>query len=295
MLDRDDTRILEGARPKLLGLAYRILGSRADAEDAVQDTFLKWQKADKDQIENPAAWLITICTRRCIDLLRSAHRSRVDYVGAWLPEPIHTSTEDGAENALLLASSVTTAFLLMLERLTPKERAAYLLHEIFDVSYPEIAESLDIQESTCRKLVSRARTNVDQAKLRHATPIDRQEQLLAAFQAAIVGGETGQLAALLSDDIELCADSGGKVPAILRVLHGKAEVLDFIASTLQLAWGAQQWIATDINGGRGVVLQKDGLATAAISFAYDEAGRTTNIYIVRNPDKLARLRGAAIH
>lgn len=143
----------------------------------MQDAFLKWRKADRDQIENPAAWLTTICTRRCIDLPRSAHRTRVDYVGAWLPEPIRTSTEDGAENALLLASSVTTAFLLMLDRLTPKERAAYLLHEIFDVSYPEIVETLDIQERTCRRLVSRARANVDQAKVRHATPIDRQEQL----------------------------------------------------------------------------------------------------------------------
>jgi RNA polymerase sigma-70 factor (ECF subfamily) len=295
MPDRDDVLIIEETGPILLGLAYRILGSRADAEDAVQDTFLKWQKADKGKIENPAAWLTTICTRRCIDLLRSAHRTRVDYVGAWLPEPIHTSIEDGAENALSLAASVTTAFLLMLERLTPKERAAYLLHEIFDIPYPEIAETLDIQESTCRKLVSRARANVDQAKVRHATPINRQEQLLAAFQAAITVGATEQLAALLSDDIELCADSGGKVPAVLSVLHGKAEVLDFIARTLQPAWGAQQWLASEINGGRGVILLKDGLATAAVSFAYDEAGRTTNIYIVRNPDKLSRLSGAAIH
>ena len=108
MPDRDDVLIIEETGPILLGLAYRILGSRADAEDAVQDTFLKWQKADKGKIENPAAWLTTICTRRCIDLLRSAHRTRVDYVGAWLPEPIHTSIEDGAENALSLAAVTTT-------------------------------------------------------------------------------------------------------------------------------------------------------------------------------------------
>lgn len=294
MPDRDDVSIFKETGPNLLGLAYRILGSRADAEDAVQDTFFKWQKANKDKIDNPASWLTTVCTRRCIDLLRSAHRTRVDYIGTWLPEPIHTSIENGAENALSLASSVTTAFLLMLERLTPKERAAYLLREIFDVSYLEIAETLDIQESACRKLVSRACANIERAKVRHTTSIDTQEQLLAAFQAAVVGGATERFAALLADDIELCADGGGKVPAVLHALRGKAEVLDFVAQARQW-WASYRWVASDINGGRGIILWKDGLVAAAISFAYDEVGRTTNIYIVRNPDKLSGLNGAAIH
>ncbi|MEN8132915.1 MAG: sigma factor, partial [Pseudomonadota bacterium] len=132
MLDRDDTRIFEEARPRLMGLAYRILGSRADAEDAVQDTFLKWAKTKREIIKTPASWLTTTCTRRCLDLLRAGHRSRVNYVGEWLPEPIHTSIENEAERSLDLAVSLKTAFLLMLERLTPKERAAYLLHDIFD-------------------------------------------------------------------------------------------------------------------------------------------------------------------
>ncbi|WNG43933.1 sigma-70 family RNA polymerase sigma factor [Archangium minus] len=291
MPNRDDTAIFEQLRPTLLGLAYRMLGSRADAEDAVQDTFIKWQSADTDKIENPASWLTALCTRRCIDLARSAHRTRVDYLGPWLPEPLHTPSENEAENALSLASSLTTAFLLMLERLTPKERAAYLLHEIFDVSYTEAAKTLDIQESTCRKLVSRARASIDQAKVRHLTPVDRQEQLLTAFKAAVVGGDTAQLALLLSDDIELSADGGGKVPTVLRVLHGKAEVLEFITQKLRQYWSAYQWNASDINGGRGVILHEEGLATVAVSFAYDEAGRTTNIYIVRNPDKLSHLDG----
>jgi RNA polymerase sigma factor (sigma-70 family) len=291
MVDHDGVRAFEEARPALIGLAYRILGTRADAEDAVQDAFLKWQQAERDQIDNPAAWLRTICTRRCIDLLRSAHRTRVEYVGAWLPEPIHTPIEHHAENASAMASSLTTAFMLMLERLTPKERAAYLLHEIFDVSYPEIAATLDMQESACRKLVSRARTNIEQAKVRHTTPLDRQEQLLAAFEAAVARGNTDQLVTLLSDDIELAADGGGKVAAILHVLHGKADVLDFIKHKLRPWWGDYRWIPADLNGGRGVVLQKDGETIAAISFAYDEAGAATNIYIMRNPDKLARLSG----
>ena len=147
METRNHVRLFEERRPALLALAYRMLGTRADAEDAVQDTFIKWQDADRAQIDNPAAWLTTTCTRRCIDLLRSAHRSRVDYVGPWLPEPIHTRTDDMSADEVALASSLSTAFLLLLERLTPKERAAYLLYEIFDMPYGEIAKTLEMQEA----------------------------------------------------------------------------------------------------------------------------------------------------
>ena len=295
MPDRDDLGVFERARPNLLGLAYRILGSRADAEDAVQDTFLKWRQADGGKIDNPAAWLTTICTRRCLDLLRAAHRSRVTYVGAWLPEPIHTPVEDDAESRLDLASSLTTAFLLLLERLTPKERAAYLLHEIFDVAYPEIAATLEMQESACRKLVSRAKANVDQAKVRQRIPLDRQDALLAAFQGAIASGATADLAALLSDDIRLTADGGGKAPAILEVLQGKAEVMAFVMGVLRQFWTALDWIPADINGGRGAILREGAATIATLSFAYDEAGRASDVYIMRNPDKLARLGAEAIH
>jgi len=286
-----ETDVFEQASPRLLGLAYRILGSRADAEDAVQDTFLKWQSADRAVIENPAAWLTTACTRRCIDMLRSAHKTRVDYVGTWLPEPVHTMTDENAEDAL--PSSLSTAFLLMLERLTPKERAAYLLHEIFEMSYRDIAATLDIQEATCRKLISRARANIDKAKVRYVTPADRQAELLSAFQAAVSGDGTDHLAALLSDDIALCADSGGKVPAIPYTLHGKVEVLKFVTMA-QHWWKTFRWVEASLNGGRGIVLLSEGVPVAAMSFAYDEAGRATDIYVMRNPDKLARLDEAAI-
>jgi RNA polymerase sigma-70 factor (ECF subfamily) len=289
MTVRDDRAIFEETSPFLRGLAYRILGSWADAEDAVQDTFLKWQKVDKDGIETPASWLTTVCTRRCIDLLRSAQRVRVDYVGTWLPEPIHTACDETPENNLVLASSLTTAFLLLLERLTPKERAAYLLHEIFEMPYAAIAEMLEIQESACRKLVSRARANIDQKKVRHVTPQDRQEELLSAFEAAIAGNDMTHFAALLSDDIEFCADGGGKVPAILQPLRGKTDVLDFIRRILQPHWNAYRWSPMEINGSRGIILQQDEAIVAAISLAYDEAGKATNIFVMRNPDKLRRL------
>jgi RNA polymerase sigma-70 factor (ECF subfamily) len=157
------------------------------------------------------------------------------------------------------------------------------------VPYTDIAKALDLQEATCRKLVSRARANIDRSKVRHVTPLGRQEELLAAFEAAVASGSTDRLAALLSDDIALCADGGGKVAAIRHVLRGRAEVLAFIAENLRAYWNSCDWATADINGGKGVILRKDGVTTASVSFAYDEAGKATNIYIMRNPDKLAGL------
>jgi len=288
---RDDTSIFKQARPRLLGLAYRILGSRADAEDAVQDVFIKWQGSDRDAIDNPDGWLTTVCTRRCIDMLQAAHRTRVDYVGTWLPEPVFTVTAD--DDARDLSSSLSTAFLLMLERLTPRERAAYLLHDILDMPYDDVAKTLDMAEPACRKLISRARQNIERDKVRHVTPLAQQEKLLAAFQDAASGGDMNRFAMLLSDDIELSVDSGGKVPAIARTLRGKADILEFLENA-QRWWYSYRWVEMDLNGGRGVVLIGDGEPITAMSFAYDEEGRATNIYVMRNPDKLARLNDAAI-
>ncbi|NIA70071.1 sigma-70 family RNA polymerase sigma factor [Pelagibius litoralis] len=294
-LNREDAQVFEEARPRLLGLAYRILGSRADAEDAVQDSFLKWARAERGEIENAAAWLTTICVRRCLDLQRAAHRSRVNYVGAWLPEAVHTPVESDAEARLDLAASLTTAFLLMLERLKPKERAAYLLHEIFEMPYPEIADMLEITESTCRKWVSRAKAHIDQAKVRHVTPLEQQDQLLAAFRAAVEEGTTGPLAELLSSDIRLSTDGGGKVVALRDTLEGREAVLRFVSQGLSRYWIGFDWVVTELNGGRGVLLEKEGETVAAVSFAYDEAGKATGIFILRNPDKLAHLGPVVIH
>ncbi|MFK0275907.1 RNA polymerase sigma factor SigJ [Ensifer sp. NPDC090286] len=297
MNDRQHMQIFEEARPRLLGLAYRILGSRADAEDAVQDTFLKWQEVDRASIDTPAAWLTTACTRRCLDLLKAAHRKRVDYVGAWLPEPIHTASDDNAEEKLTLTSSLTTAFLLMLERLTPKERAAYLLHEIFGQPYDEVAETLDMQETAARKLVSRAKTNIGLEKARHQTPRERQDELLSAFHSAIHGGNVTGLSALLSADVKLTADGGGKVATVLGVLAGKETVLAFIVDRLTEYWSHYVWEIGDINGGRGIVLRdetKNEIA-ATVAFGYDGDGNVNDIFIMRNPEKLTRFGEAALH
>jgi RNA polymerase sigma factor (sigma-70 family) len=225
-----DLQLFEGARPRLLGLAYRILGSRADAEDAVQDCFLKWRDADRSQIKTPAAWLSSVCTRRCLDIQRAADRARVDYVGPWLPEPIQLATPPAVDGKL--AVSLTTAFLLLLERLTPKERAAYLLRDIFDQSYVEIAAMLE-------------------------------------------------------------TDTGGKTVAATRVLEG-VDVFSAL-SQAHVWWEGCPWEITDMSGGRGAILTKNGQPALTISLACNEAGLVSDIFITLNPDKLARLEPVNIH
>lgn len=292
MMQAADARTFEQSRPRLLGLAYRILGSLADAEDAVQDTYVKWSGADRTRIDNAEAWLTTVCTRRCLDLLRAAHRSRVDYVGAWLPEPVQMAVppETGGE----LAGSLTTAFLLMLERLTPKERAAYLLHEIFDRPYGEVAATLDVGEAACRKLVSRARARIGRADIRHIAPPDRQHQLLEAFRSAVTSGDTAPLAAMLASEVRLSTDGGGRVPALLDPLEGKAPVMAFLSDRLRQYWAGFGWRPADINGVGGYVLEQDGAIVATVTFGFDLAGLATDIFIMRNPDKLARLVAVAM-
>jgi RNA polymerase sigma-70 factor (ECF subfamily) len=286
--------IFEQARPRLLGIAYRILGSRAEAEDAVQETFLRWQEADIATVESPGAWLTTACTRRAIDMLRAAYRSRVDYVGNWLPEPVHTLIDSETEAQMELSSSLSTAFLLMLERLTPKERAAYLLYEIFEMSYADVAATLDMNEPACRKLVSRAKARVGDDQVRYQPTPERQEELLAAFEDAIRTGRPGNLAAMLASDVRLTADGGGKVAAVTAVLEGEA-VLAFLTVRLNEWWGAYEWSFTELNGTRGLVLKQEGEVVATVSFAFDRSDRVTDIFIVRNPDKLAGLGDISIH
>ena len=192
-----------------------------------------------------------------------------------------------------LAASLTTAFLLLLERLTPKERAAYLLHEIFDQSYAKIAAMLEMDEAACRKLVSRARQNIDRDKVRHVTPRETQDSLLRAFQSAVMSGSTTQLAALLSTDIRLTTDTGGKTVAATRVLEGE-DVFNAL-SRAQVWWDGCEWEITDMNGGRGAILTKNGRPALTISLACNEVGLVSDIFITLNPDKLARLEPVDIH
>ncbi|MBB4018631.1 RNA polymerase sigma-70 factor (ECF subfamily) [Chelatococcus caeni] len=287
--------VFEEERPRLIGLAYRILGSRADAEDAVQDTWLKWRLADTQAVDNPAAWLTATCTRRCIDMLRSAHRKRVDYIGAWLPEPIHTPVGHAAAESHEIAATLTTAFLLMLERLTPKERAAYLLREIFDMDYAAVAEAMELREPAVRKLVSRAKAAVGSDAVRHVAPLERQQELLAAFQAAVAEGATAGLTRLLAEDIRVTADGGGKATAAREPIEGREAVLDFLAGRLHEWWRSYRWVEAAINGQLGFILTDADAPVAAVTFGFDAEGRTSDVFIMRNPDKLAGLTALVRH
>ncbi|TQV70649.1 RNA polymerase sigma factor SigJ [Denitrobaculum tricleocarpae] len=279
----------EAARPMLTGLAYRILGSMAEAEDVVQDTYLSWMAAARSGIERPSSWLATVCTRKAIDSLRSAHHARTNYVGTWLPEPIHTRVLETPESELALSQNVTTAFLLVLERLAPKERAAFLLRDVFAMDYAELAEGLRISEAACRKLVSRARANLRKSQSAHSVPLDRQDELVTAFKTAIVEGSVAQLTDLLASDATLSADSGGKVTAIRQTLEGADAVLSFIARVLSPAWQNLEVFTSELNARRALVAREAGRTVAVVSFDYDKDLKASRIYIVRNPDKLARV------
>lgn len=278
--------IFERARPRLWGLAYRMLGSPADADDAVQDTYLRWQAADLDHIDAPEAWLTTVCTRRTIDMLRAAQRARTDYVGPWLPEPV-VAPEAGVE--LELAESLSTAFLLLLERLSPTERAAYLLREVFDYDYADVAAALNKSEAACRQLVSRARKHVGQDRARFAPAPERQQDLLDSFLGAMKSGAVENLAMLLSEDAELWSDGGGKVLAARNVIHGAGNVARFLHGVWQRAWTEQNVKLVAVNGGPGLLLGEAGRLESVVTFGLAPDGRIAAIYVVRNPDKLPGL------
>jgi len=285
-----ESQIFENARPRLWGLAYRMLGSAADAEDAVQDTYLRWQAAERSAIDRPEAWLTTACTRRCIDMLRAAHRARVDYVGPWLPEPIVAAVgqELAAEttDAVELADSLSTAFLLLLERLTAPERAAFLLHDVFDYDYGEVAAALDKSEEACRKLVSRARKRVGSAETRFRPEPERQRLLLESFLQALRNGAPKQLEKALAEDIEFWADSGGKVTAARQVLCGAQTVARFLHKVWQSSWHQYEFAAAEVNGGPGLILREAGNTVGVLSIATTCDGRIAGIFVVRNPEKL---------
>lgn len=288
MNETEKIRVFEKARPQLMGIAYRLLGTIADAEDAVQDTGLKWLNYSGPPLDEPAAWLVKVCTNRCLDILKSAHRTRLDYVGPWLPDHLHTETEGDAEAALEFSGSLNTAFLLLLDRLTPKERAAYLLHDIFGKPFDEVAGILGLSAPNCRQLAVRARKFIQKGHARQTLPADKQTELLSVFQQALETGDTRELGLILSADADLRADSGGKVIAVRDVLSGREMLADFISGILHPAWSGSNIEVQSINGSLGLRVTDNGAAIASISFAFDTDGRIEHVFIMRNPDKLVR-------
>jgi len=278
-----------------MGLAYRMLGSASDAEDAVQDTFLKWEAVDRSMIRKPEAWLTTACTNRCLDLLKSAHKKRVEYVGPWIPEPLQTQTVNGPESALERAESLTTAFLLLLERLTPKERAAYLLQHVFGHSSEDVAGMLRLQPAACRQLVSRAARHLQDGRARSAPSPEQKDRFLSAFQSALASGETAGLADLLSETVQLRSDGGGKIPANSRIFEGRQPVAKFLIKILGRLWTGAELVFDEVNGLPGLSIYDGPRLDTVVSVSFAQDGEVDQVFVIRNPDKLRHMSYAVKH
>jgi RNA polymerase sigma-70 factor (ECF subfamily) len=285
----------EPHRRRLLGLAYRMLGSIADAEDAVQDAYLRWHAADRDVVLDSRAYLTTTTMRICLDLLKSARARRESYVGPWLPEPVLDTAALAPDTQTELAEDLSIALLLALDRLSPLERAAFLLHDVFDCSFSEVASALDRSEAACRQLASRARTHVREARPKAAsTWRDRpgpssHEQLMSAFVNAAKSGDLETLMSMLATDARLVTDGGGKVPAALNVIEGADHVARFAIGVTRkgLPEGSITRSAT-INGLPGLISYVPGGSVLTVAFDIVD-DRIRGIYGVSNPEKLSHV------
>jgi RNA polymerase sigma-70 factor (ECF subfamily) len=280
-------------RGRLLGLAYRMLGSRSDAEDVVQDAYLRF--AGAQGVRNPEAFLVTVVTRLCLDRLKSAKAQREIYVGPWLPEPVFDAEGLAADAATELADDLSFALLLALDRLSPLERAAFLLHDVFDKPFSEVARMLDRTEAACRQLATRARRAVRDARPAPTATPDNHARLLSAFSEAVASGDVSRLAGLLREDAIAVTDGGGRKTAALNPIMGADKIARFFIGLAGKNAGRDIRIEpTMINGTAGALLYLDGELDHTFSMALD-GDRIAAIYIVRNPDKLRHVPTAAQH
>ena len=278
----------EPHRRRLRGLAYRMLGSVADAEDVVQDAFLRWHGADRTTVDDAGAFLSRIVTRLCLDRLKSARARRETYVGSWLPEPVLDADAFGSGEAENAALDLSVALMLALERLSPLERAAFLLHDIFDASFDEIAATLGRSPATCRQLAARARRNVRSERPRFPVPTEESERIARAFRAAAVSGDASALSQVLAASVVFTADGGGRASAVKAPLVGREAVARFFSRVARAPLGPGVVREARINGLAGYVTRyADGtLQTTAFEI---EDGLITAIHVVRNPDKLVHV------
>lgn len=275
-------------RPRLYGIAYRMLGSRADAEDMLQEAYLRWHKTNAERIRTPEAWLTTTVTRLCIDRLRAARTEREAYIGPWLPEPLVGEEFPPPDRTSELASDLSVAFLVVLERLAPEERAAFLLHEVFDCDYPEVARVLGKNEATCRQIVHRARERVRQDRPRFQVNEAARTRLLERFMAALHAQDHEALLALFAADATWTSDGGGKAKAARKVVRGAAHVVRFATGVWRRYLSRQTQRVVSINGESGLLMCVDGQPMSVISIDTDGV-RILAVYIVLNPDKLKRI------
>ncbi|WP_067135240.1 RNA polymerase sigma-70 factor [Microtetraspora malaysiensis] len=284
-----DEQVFVRNRNLLFSVAYRILGSAADAEDAVQDAWIKWSAADRSQVADPKAYLTRIVSNQALERLRSTQHKRETYVGPWLPEPILTSADTA--DSVTGAESVSMAMLVVLETLSPLERAVFVLKEVFDFSHAEVAEAVERSEAAVRQAAHRAREHVQARRPRFAADRSRQRAVTERFFAAATGGDVNALMELLSPDVTLWTDGGGKVRQALRPVVGAATVAGWFAAIGTVTYQGVEPAdmnaeLVEINGGPGIVFSGPGRVIATVTFDFDGDGRITAIHNVANPDKL---------
>jgi RNA polymerase sigma-70 factor (ECF subfamily) len=298
----DPAASFEPHRRRLLGLAYRMLGSMADAEDAVQDAYVRWHAARRDTVSDPRAFLMTTTTRICLDRLTSARARREEYVGPWLPEPVVDTAALAPDSRTELAEDLSIALLLTLDRLSPLERAAFLLHDVFDFSFKEVAGALERSEAACRQLAARARAHVRDVRPRGTTaPPPRpgatdasHARLMSAFVAATRSGDLHALTQLLASDARVVTDGGGKVAAALNVIDGADRAARFLIGASRKGWREDYTLRfATINGLPGVIVDAPEGPVQTTAFEID-GDVVRALYIVRNPDKLRHLAGGDV-
>lgn len=281
-----DVRSFETHRRVLIGLAYRMLGSRTEAEDVVQDAYLRWHAADHAAIGEPRRYLGTVVTRLCLDRMKSAAKRREVYVGPWLPEPVVDEAFDD-ETADDVAHDISVALILLLERLSPLERASFLLHDVFGVDFAEVARTLGRGEAACRQLAARARAHIQAGRPRFHASAEEGRRLAAAFHKAVASGDTLTLAQLLVEDAVLYSDGGGRRAAALNPIHGADKILRFLEGIARknAALAAAQWRPVTVNGGAGFVVREADGSVDTMAFECRD-GQIAAIYVMRNPEKL---------
>lgn len=277
-----DGATFEEHRPLLFSIAYRMLGSASEAEDVIQDAWLRARHDEGADVRSPRAYLTTIVTRLCIDHLRSAERTRMVYPGPWLPEPLAEPNQESAE----LASSMTTAFLVLLEQLAPIERAVFLLREVFELDFDDIARSVGKSAANTRQILTRARGRLREARPRFAVSRRDSEEIVRRFRDACITGNLEELMTVLHADAELVADGGGKAPAAPRPVLGADRIAAFVIDVIgKVRWSESDPRIVTINGAPGLLARHPTGGDSAYSFDIVD-GRIRAIYVVRNPDKL---------
>lgn len=287
----DRTTDFNRLRPRLQGIAYRMLGSSAEAEEVVQDAWLRWHEAAHDDLDSSEAWLVTVTTRLAIDRLRSAKVQREHYIGTWLPEPLMSDSPVTPEQLLERADDVSVAFLTLLERLNPEARAAFLLREVFDADYGEVAEALGKTESACRQIVHRAKAQLQDERPRHIVTREEQLRLLRGFADAASSGQFATLKTLLAEDAQLIGDGGGIVPSFGVPLVGGQRIAQLYLATHLRFGDAVRFEVVVLNGQWGLLRFIGNTLESAQSFVTD-GDRILTLHVQRNPEKLARIAAA---